>query len=201
WSLPVADGQYTVRLHFVEPFSLVSGRRIDIELQGATVLAGFDPGAAAGGVNRAVVREFTVDVSAGAGMERALVNQGTNRGAVLSGIEILRINPDGVGNPTVALDLSTDGGASWTALAAGLEVDRFGYGSYVWTVGPETVGNTALIRARAEVDGEPTDTSDQGFLIANAGTAYYVNDGSLAGDEYTTAVGDNANSGKTPDAP
>uniref|UniRef100_UPI000A9C9608 hypothetical protein n=1 Tax=Methylomonas koyamae TaxID=702114 RepID=UPI000A9C9608 len=38
-------------------------------------------------------------------------------------------------------------------------------------------------------------------MIANAGKAYYVNDGSTVGDEYTTAVGDNANSGKDPNRP
>ncbi len=38
-------------------------------------------------------------------------------------------------------------------------------------------------------------------LLANGGTSYYVNDGSTAGDQYTTAVGNDANSGKSPDQP
>ena len=44
-------------------------------------------------------------------------------------------------------------------------------------------------------------TSDEAFLIANGGHDYYVNDASPAGDVFTTAVGNNANSGKTPDRP
>ena len=38
-------------------------------------------------------------------------------------------------------------------------------------------------------------------MIAPAGHTYYINDGSKTGDVYTTAVGSDANSGKTPDAP
>lgn len=45
------------------------------------------------------------------------------------------------------------------------------------------------------------DVSDQAFLVTNAGTDYYVNDGSTTGDQFTTAIGDNANSGKSPDRP
>ena len=43
--------------------------------------------------------------------------------------------------------------------------------------------------------------SDASFQIANAGTAYYVNDASTAGDEFTTAIGNNANDGKTAATP
>ncbi|OYW17983.1 MAG: hypothetical protein B7Z52_05830, partial [Burkholderiales bacterium 12-64-5] len=39
------------------------------------------------------------------------------------------------------------------------------------------------------------------FQVANAGRNYFVNDGSLVGNEYTTAVGDNANDGKTAATP
>jgi len=38
-------------------------------------------------------------------------------------------------------------------------------------------------------------------MISNAGSAYYVNDNSLEGDVYTTGLGDNANSGKSPESP
>ena len=43
--------------------------------------------------------------------------------------------------------------------------------------------------------------SDRGFLVTNSGHDYFINDGSTAGDEYTTAIGNDLNSGKTPDAP
>src|SRR5205823_826627 len=41
----------------------------------------------------------------------------------------------------------------------------------------------------------------QPFLIADNGHSYYVNDGSTAGDVFTTSKGDNLNSGKSPDRP
>ena len=56
----------------------------------------------------------------------------------------------------------------------GLAMDASGRGSYAWTAGPETAGNTALVRVRANDGTQPQDTSDQGFLIANAGADYYV---------------------------
>jgi hypothetical protein len=81
-------------------------------------------------------------------------------------------------------------------------MDRFGKGQYLWTAGPETNGSTALIRANAHAgEATVTDVSDAPFFIANGGTAYYVNDSSLAGNEYTTAAGDNLNSGKDPAHP
>ena len=47
----------------------------------------------------------------------------------------------------------------------------------------------------------PQDISDEPFLVANNGTAYYVNDGTVQAGDWTTAAGNNANSGKTPDQP
>lgn len=55
---PVAD--YRVRLHFADLEQSEAGRRVfDVKLQGKTVLENFDVAAAAGGANKAVVREFT----------------------------------------------------------------------------------------------------------------------------------------------
>ena len=51
--------RYRVTLHFAELDDVAAGERIfDIQLQGKTVLKGFDPVAAAGGLNRAVVQVF-----------------------------------------------------------------------------------------------------------------------------------------------
>src|SRR5262249_49491773 len=50
---------YTVRLHFLEPDRLPPGQRVfSVALQGQEVLKDFDIARAAGGPNRAVVREF-----------------------------------------------------------------------------------------------------------------------------------------------
>ena len=154
----------------------------------------------AGGKLKATAESFFVTASGGSGISLDLVNK-TYGGAILSGIELSALNPAGVASPSVDLDLSTNNGQSWTSLATGLVLDHFGQGSYLWTAGPETTGNTALFRVRAHDGNQPQDISDAGFLIANCGKDYYVNDGSTGGDVFTTAIGNNANSGKTPSAP
>lgn len=61
YRFPVPAGKtYTVRLHFAEIFDNQKGMRVEnISLNGKLVLKNFDPFAVAGGVNIAVVREFT----------------------------------------------------------------------------------------------------------------------------------------------
>ena len=60
YSFPVPKNQaYTVRLHFAEIFDGQKGMRVeDIFLNGSLVLPNFEPFAEAGGMNKAVVREF-----------------------------------------------------------------------------------------------------------------------------------------------
>jgi len=200
YQLPLADGSYVLRLHFAEPnVSIVGGRTFDIQLQGFLVADNYDIYAAAGNRYRAVTADFNVSVSGGNGLLVELVNQ-TNR-AILSGIEVLQLNPAGAANPTVSLAYSPDHGASWNAVASGLSFNRSGRGEFLWTAGPQSTGFSGLIRVTSDVVPNPQDLSDQAFLVTNGGHFYYVNDGSLVGDEYTTAVGDNFNSGKSPDQP
>jgi len=156
---------------------------------------------ASGGRYKALALESDgVTAAGGAGLLVELVNQ-TYNPAVLSGIEILEANAGGVAAATADLELSVDDGATWSAVATSVAMNRFGEGVFLWTAGPETPGNTARFRVTANHGTMPQDMSDAGFLVANGGNAYYVNDGSTEGDEYTTAVGDNAASGKSPDAP
>ncbi|MDP7010654.1 MAG: PQQ-binding-like beta-propeller repeat protein, partial [Verrucomicrobiota bacterium] len=83
---------YRVALHFAELNDVAAGERIfDIQLQGKTVLKGFDPVAAAGGVNRRVVRIFK-----GIRADRALDirfitanHSGTILPPILSAVEVL----------------------------------------------------------------------------------------------------------------
>ena len=105
------------------------------------------------------------------------------------------------GGSTVALELSIDSGLTWTSLVSGQIPDSTGGGTFVWSPAAATAGNTGLLRVRAEAGGLVQDTSDAPFLIANAGHDYYINDSSIAGDVFTTATGNNANSGKSPDQP
>jgi hypothetical protein len=62
----VPNGSYTVTLKFAESFVATAGTRVkDIYSNGQRVLAGFDIFAAAGGMNIAVDRQFTLNVTSG----------------------------------------------------------------------------------------------------------------------------------------
>ena len=82
--------KYTVRLHFAEPQGLPAGKRIfDVLLQGKPALTKFDIAAAAGGPDKAVVKQLTgvpVTTSLTVELKPAL---GSARGPVLCGIEVI----------------------------------------------------------------------------------------------------------------
>jgi len=59
YALPLAAGRYTVRLHFAETTYHAAGkRRFNVDINGKRVLTEFDVFAEAGGVDKAVVRDF-----------------------------------------------------------------------------------------------------------------------------------------------
>ena len=202
WMLPVPDGTYQLRLHFVEPtYNSLGSRQFDIVLQGVVATAGYDIRATAGARYKAVAESYVVTAAGGDGIEIALVNQ-TSNAAILSGIELLAANPMGSASPTVDLEYSNDNGGFWSGIATGEVIDTEGEGSFVWLAGPATTGNSGLIRV--QVPGSlplVEDASDNGFLVSPVGTEYYVNDQSFAGDILTTALGDNLNSGRFPGQP
>ncbi|HVT26923.1 MAG TPA: right-handed parallel beta-helix repeat-containing protein, partial [Lacipirellulaceae bacterium] len=107
----------------------------------------------------------------------------------------------GMTSPTANIELSTDNGASWTTIAQNVATDSSGHGSYSWTPTAESAGNTALIRVTANVSGAPHDVSDTPFLITNAGHDYYINDNNSTNDVFTSALGNDLNSGKSPNQP
>ncbi|MGO8701939.1 MAG: GH92 family glycosyl hydrolase [Limisphaerales bacterium] len=92
-SFAVPKGQYLVRLHFAEVFDNSAGQRIEnIEINGQPVLKDFDVFAAAGGMNKAVVKDFAhISPNAeGNIVVRILAAPGSpDQNAKISGIEIL----------------------------------------------------------------------------------------------------------------
>ena len=200
YGIPLADGNYQVKLLFDDPDSTAVGqRKFDIVANGTTVQSNYDIFAAAGGANKAVA--YTLDTSATGGKGLRIDLMLKTGDVILSGIEITRILPP---QPTwtASIDVSLDNGATWANIASGLALDRLGDGSFSWTPTAATAGTQGLLRITA-TDGVHTltDQSIAPFMVAPAGHSYYVNDGSTAGDVFTTAVGNDANSGKTPDAP
>ena len=200
YQIPVTDGNYQVRLLFNDPFSFGAGQnQFDIVANNTTFQSNYDIFAAAGGANRATSFTFNTSATGGSGIQLDL--KAKLGAALLSGIEITRILPP---QPTwtASLDVSLDNGQSWSNITAGVALDRLGAGSFSWTPGLATSGYSALLRVTA-TDGTHTlvDQSIAPFMVAPAGHAFYINDGATAGDQYTTAVGNDLNSGKSPDAP
>jgi hypothetical protein len=80
------NGQYKVKLHFMEPDEVGVGKRVfDVSLQGETVLRELDVARLAGGSRKAIVREFSVAVS-DQELRIELASKG-ERSAVISGVE------------------------------------------------------------------------------------------------------------------
>ena len=79
----------SVRLHFAELADVGPGRRVfDVKLQGRCVLKDFDVAAAAGGGNRAVVREFQGIRAARALVVELVPKAGSGAPPILSAIEL-----------------------------------------------------------------------------------------------------------------
>ncbi|MDV6028999.1 MAG: hypothetical protein F9B45_02595 [Phycisphaera sp. RhM] len=73
-----------------------------------------------------------------------------------------------------------------------------------WTIpadGSVPMDAEYLVFIQTSSGSQPSDVSNLPFSIANGGNAFYINDSSLAGDVYTTAIGDDFNLGKRPDQP
>ncbi len=166
----------------------------------ATVQSAFDIAKTAGNaINKAVAETYTVIASGGSGISLQLKNDTANP-ALLNGFEISATNATGSATQTVNVQASTDNGITWTTIATNQPLDSEGRGSFAWTPTTQTNGSTALVRVIANSVASTTGTSTA-FPIAPAGNIYYVNDSSTTGDTYTTAIGNNANNGKTPATP
>ena len=95
YTFPVPVGQhYLVRLHFAEIFYNSAGqRRENIAVNGQPVLTNFDIFSAAGGMNKAVVREFpdvAPDAKGNIVIHLTATPDSRDQNAKISGIEILR---------------------------------------------------------------------------------------------------------------
>ncbi len=192
YRLPVPDGTYTIRLDFADDYSSYEGQRVlDVNLQGTTVRASYDIFQAAGDVvDKATELTFTVTASGGNGIALDLVND-TYNPAILSGIEINRMNPTGLANPTVDLAYSPDGGSSWMPIATDISMDQYGNGSFDWTIPANAAtGTDYLFRVTSDQVPAVQGVSAGAFTVANSGNLYYV-----------SATGNNADDGKTQDTP
>ncbi len=87
-----------------------------------------------------------------------------------------------------------------------MPVDRFGAGRYDWNIPANLVtdGRLAMLRISSpDAALSPAISSDR-FMIAAPSNVYYINtaiDSSLTDNQYTTAAGNNFNSGRSPNRP
>lgn len=197
YSLPVPNGTYQLRLHFMETNS---SSRFDILLNGEMVRDDFSIYSAAGGVYLAWSESFTVTAAGEQGISLELVNRSTSGAAILCGIELTMVNAAAPVDRTIQLQLSADAGGHWAELGS-VTVDRRGNAVGSWIAGPTVSDHAGLMRASYSGATLQTDQSDAPFSVWGPTTHYYVNDGSGAGDVFTTAIGNNANSGRSPDRP
>ena len=206
YDLPLPDGTYNVRLFFVEP-SGGNTRRFDVKLQGQTVLDDYQILVDAGAVRKAVAKSFTITASQGTGLNLQLINANTAAGfeAVISGIEVTRTNAIVPTTFATNLEFSPDNGQTWSTIASNFPAGRFGDGSFTWNATQQTQGNSGVFRITAVGDGLPSvQYVSAPVSISSDGNSYYVNiptDGNVLDNEYTTASGDNLNTGKSPDSP
>ncbi len=153
---------YTVRLHFAETYFTTSGQRVfNLIINGTTVQSGFDILAAAGGPNKAVVRQYTATAdSAG---KVSVSTQSTVTFALISGVELLSIasaGPPSAPAGVTATAGNTSASLSWTSVsgATGYKVYRSTVNGGSYTALPGTVTTNSY--------------SDTG--LTNGTTYYYV---------------------------
>ncbi|MFI5378326.1 MAG: right-handed parallel beta-helix repeat-containing protein, partial [Tepidisphaerales bacterium] len=197
YQLPVPDGNYTLRLHFMDEPPYIGKPVMNIKVNGVVVKSAYDLFASAGAAYKATALSFNVAASGGTGLKVEVVS--VSGSPVLSGIELSAPNPTPVPSPAANLQVSTDSGNTWSTIATNQPIDAFGRGSFPWTPAVTTSGPTALFRV--SINNTSLTGTSPPFAIYNGGTDYYVNDASQTGDAITTAVGNNANSGKSPNVP
>jgi predicted alpha-1,2-mannosidase len=117
YSFPVpANEHYVVRLHFAEIFDNGAGMRLEnIALNGQPVLTNFDIFAAAGGLNKAVVKEFrdiAPDAQGNITIHITAAPNSPDQNAKISGIEILRPGTADEKDPTDFFVVETTDGKS-----------------------------------------------------------------------------------------
>jgi len=155
-----ANTTYWVRLHFAESYWGAAGSRLfNVSINGTSVLGAFDIFAAAGGKDKAVIREFYTSANGSGQMAVQFTTVADN--AQINGIEVLSPKPPvpvglwaAAGNGQVTL--------TWPACA--------GAASYNIYRGTAPGGPYSLI----STGGSVTDTGYVDSSVRNGTTYYYV---------------------------
>ncbi|WP_084658461.1 malectin [Thermogemmatispora onikobensis] len=157
-----AGATYTVRLHFAETYWSAAGKRVfNVSINGQQVLTNFDIYAAAGGANRAVVRQFSATATTSGTVTIQFSTVVDN--AQVNGLEILpagsavQINAGGPATAPFVADSYYSGG---TTASTSNAIDTSGvtnpapqavyqsnrYGNFTYTIPSLTAGATYTVR-------------------------------------------------------
>ncbi len=139
---------YKVRLHFVEYYwNAANARKFNVAINGTTVLANYDIFAAAGGQNKAIVREFNSSPN-GSGQIIIAYTAGTADQPKASGIEVLL--------PQTATPVAGNNGPLSAGMTLNLTASTVPGATYSWT-GPNgftsTSQNPSIVNASTNASG------------------------------------------------
>jgi len=153
FDVPVASGQYDVRLHFAENHQNGVGKRLfDVKIEGTTKLSNFDIFAETGGMHRATVRQFRTAVTDGKATIQ-FIRRVEN--AAIMGIEIVPVpvdpepEPDTTAPGPVAGLTAKAGNArvdlAWTNPSADFEATRILRSTQGFAAGPGAVTGQTVV--------------------------------------------------------
>jgi hypothetical protein len=170
-----ANDVYVIRLHFSEDFGATAGKRIfDVSINGQQVLSDFDIAAAAGGLDTAIVEQFSATANAQGQIVIAFAPTATSpdQAAEVSGIEIIPLEFNNRIAPTAETIAPIQAGQQFSGtLATFVDSDPGAVaGNYIATItwGDGTV-TTGVVKA---------DPSGSGFDVI--GTHTYSMGGSYS---------------------
>ena len=162
---------YQVRLHLVEYYwNSANARKFNVAINGTLVLTNYDIYAAAGGQNKAIVREFTATPN-GNGQIIVAYTVGTADQPKSSGIEVILHPP--------AMPTATNNGPVWSGMTLNLSAATVPGATYNWS-GPNgfasTNQNPAITNVTTTSSGLFSVTASIGGCVsAPATTAVTVN--------------------------
>ena len=156
---------YKVRLHFVEYYwNAANARKFSVAINGTSVLANYDVFAAAGGQNKAIVREFNITPNA-SGQIIVAYTPGTADQPKVGGLEVLLAQ--------TAPPVAGNNGPISAGMTLNLTASTVPGATYSWT-GPSgftsTSQNPSLVNASGNASGLYSVTATVGGCASAPGT-------------------------------
>jgi hypothetical protein len=140
YTIPVANGTYSVNLKFVELYCRNVGERVfHININGQRAASNFDILAAAGGFGKAVDRAFPVTVTGG---KVVIEMPSTVENPTISGIEILKTTTTPAPVPKTVIRVNAGGPAYTDAAGKTWSADTGSSGGYMWGTGASIPNTT-----------------------------------------------------------